>query len=471
MPEELLKDLDPRLQKQVDNADKAIEKGNPTYAVEICQGVLQRHPGCLEVRKILRRAQKKAVGGKSQGVTRFLQSVTTAPFMLKNASLVKKDPKAALEQAEKLLNANPANVAALRLLGQASEALEFWGTAVFAYESIREVEPQGVDNLVALGNAYIKAGESKEAVRIGDVILRALPGSAEGQDLVRRASVAISMDKGKWEEQGDFRDKLKDAAEAVHLEQASRVMNDAETLARLIGQLQERIEREPDNINLYKEIAGHYRTLREFDSALYYIQQSRQLPLGRDDSTLERLETELKVSSMDKAIQEHEEGLAATPGDPKLTAELEALRKERFAFRLAQAKVMVERYPNDYLYHHEYGALLLDDGQHDLAIREFQVSQRNPKVRLHSLLLLGRAYNAKRFYDLAVDQLNIAKSDSPMMNDLKKEIIYELATAFEKMGQIEKAIEEYKVLYAADIQYRDVAQKINDYYEKKNAVR
>ena len=70
-------------------------------------------------------------------------------------------------------------------------------------------------------------------------------------------------------------------------------------------------------------------------------------------------------------------------------------------------------------------------------------------------------------FDLAVEQFNVAKGELPMMNDLKKDVIYELGNAFEKMGRTKEAIEEYKIIYMADSGFRDVAQKINAFYESQ----
>jgi hypothetical protein len=50
------------------------------------------------------------------------------------------------------------------------------------------------------------------------------------------------------------------------------------------------------------------------------------------------------------------------------------------------------------------------------------------------------------------------------MDDRKKEAIYELGCCFEQMGKTERAIEEFKLIYSADISFRDVADKINIYY-------
>jgi hypothetical protein len=52
-----------------------------------------------------------------------------------------------------------------------------------------------------------------------------------------------------------------------------------------------------------------------------------------------------------------------------------------------------------------------------------------------------------------------------MMNDLKKDVIYELGSAYEKMGKAKEAVDEFKIIYMADSGFRDVAKKINDFYE------
>ena len=52
------------------------------------------------------------------------------------------------------------------------------------------------------------------------------------------------------------------------------------------------------------------------------------------------------------------------------------------------------------------------------------------------------------------------------MDDRKKDAIYELGCCFESMGKKDKAIEEFKVVYSADISFRDVADKINAFYSQ-----
>ncbi len=457
------KQLDPRVQRQIEQADKTADR-NPGVAIEICNGILNTNPAIVEARKILRKAQKKANPAAGKGMTKLLSGLTNTPFVLKAGSQIKTDPKGVIDAAEKLLAVNPNNVQALRLEAQAAAAMGLWGTCALAYENIRDLEPDNVDNLIALGNAFIEAGQPKEAIKQGEHVLEMNPGNGDAQALLRRASVAITMDKGKWEEQTDFRQKLADSKQAQDLESAARMSTDADSLNALVVKLADAIAAQPENINLYRDILGALKSLQRWDDALVWVRKAREQPLGKADTTLEKLENDLTVSRMTAKLEELE---AAVATNPARQPELDALRREQLDFRVQQAKALVEKYPNDFGFRFDYGVLLYETNQTDLAIRELQQARRNPKVAHRAMLYLGRSYRAKGIYDLAIEVLAQARDEIPIMNDLKKEITYELALCYRKNGNVEKAVAEYKSIYSNDIDYKDVAQIINEYYEKK----
>jgi len=68
---------------------------------------------------------------------------------------------------------------------------------------------------------------------------------------------------------------------------------------------------------------------------------------------------------------------------------------------------------------------------------------------------------------MAIEQLSILKSEIQVMDERKKDAIYELGCCHEAMGNKEKAFEEYKAVYSTDISFRDVADKINSFYQQK----
>jgi len=467
MEEVALKDLDSRLQKQIDNARKAVDK-NPAYAVDILLNIVNRNPGCLEARKILRQAEVKAAGGKTKGFNKFLSKVTSLPFSVTSDSKVKKDPGKAMETAEGILKSDPFNPVGHRMLGAAAEELELNETAAFAYEELRKAEPDSIDAVKRLMKAYIEIGRAEEAIKIGDTAYKKDPSDDEVQDLIKRASVQQTMEKGKWEEEKSFREKLADEDEAQKLEQASRAKTGESGLRALIEDALEAVEKEPESMNHYRDLASHYRKLGEFDNALEWVEKARATEAGKADVNLERLVGTIQREKMEKAIREKEAELEASPEDESLGAELEKLRADERRFRLEQAEKLVQRYPNEFAYRYELGELYYEDGETDKAIKELQNALRSPKVRINALILLGKAYKAKGFWDMAAEQLGNAKAEIPGVTEQKKDVLYELGECYEKQGEMEKAMSEYKALYGADISYRDVADKIDAFYAKKN---
>ena len=466
--EEKIKDLDPRFIRQLESAEKSIDK-NPSYVIDICSTILSKHPSCVEVRKILRQAQFKKYG-KGNALAKLGAQVQGAVFAMKAGGMIKKgEALKVMEEAEKLLSQCPQNPAVLNALASAAESLNYWGTVASAYQAIAQFEPNNEKNLLALGNALVKNQQPDEAMQVCETILRKNPSNGDAQALARSASVVKTMVKGNWEDDDDFKKKLKSSEETLDLEKSASLVSDEETLNRMVEKLKAQIEADPENINLYRDICGNLRTLKRYDEALEFVRKARQQPLGKADTTLEKMENDFIEASMDAKIQELTNKLGENPNDASIAAELEELKKKEHSYKLENARDMVERYPNDFNYRYIYGMLMFEEGMLDEAIMQFQLSQRNPKVRIQSLLGLGRAFIKGKKYDLAVDQLETAKKESKIMNDSKKEIIYELATAYELMGQADKAFNEYKEIYSADISYKDVSDKINAYYASKNS--
>ncbi len=465
--EQNIKDIDPRLLRQLEAAEKSMDK-EPGYTVDVCRSILLKYPSCVEVRRVLREAQFKKAG-KPNFAAKAKAKLQGLVFAVRAAQLMKKgDALRVLSEGEDALSDCPENSAVLGAMADAAQSLQYWGTAAECYRAISVFEPNNDANLILLGNAYLKNKQPEEALAVGDSILRRNGGNGDAQSLVRSASVMKTM-LDKWKENSEsFRENIKDSGEAADLEKQAGLMNDAETLTRIVERLAVQIKQDPENVNLYRDICASLRMLKRYDDALEYVKQARQQPLGKADTTLEKLEQEFEIAIMEQQIEKVEAELAANPSDEAIKAKLEKLRSEEHSKRIEMARLMVERYPNDFANRYVYGKLMLEDGHLDEAIMQFQLSQRNPNVRQQSLLGLGRAFIQGKKYDLAVDQLETAKRESKLMNDSKKEIIYELAHAYELMGAADKAFSEYKEIYSSDISYRDVSAKINAYYEGKN---
>ena len=157
----------------------------------------------------------------------------------------------------------------------------------------------------------------------------------------------------------------------------------------------------------------------------------------------------------------------ASPEDAALKAEFEKAKADFAAYEITQAKAYVERYPNDYEGRFTLANLYFGSGDFQNAIANFQQAQKNPKVRIAAITGMGKSLKARKMFDLAVAQFQVAKAETPVMDDAKKDIIYQLAECYESMGKTDEAINEYKIIYSDDIGFRDVADKINAFYSSR----
>jgi tetratricopeptide (TPR) repeat protein len=80
------------------------------------------------------------------------------------------------------------------------------------------------------------------------------------------------------------------------------------------------------------------------------------------------------------------------------------------------------------------------------------------------LLLLGRTFDAKGMSDMAVKQLSDANADLHGMDNVKKEVLYELGLIHEKIGDQTDALDCFKQIYEVDYGYRDIAKRVEDSY-------
>lgn len=461
MPEIPVSSLDPRVQKQIENSQIALQRGNFDYVLDVTAQVLKTAPGCLPVRRLQRVAQLRQLGTKNKLFAKAFGSVTQAGFLFGGG---KKDPTKTLETAEKMLASDPTSVPALKLLAEAAQALDMPETVVFAWEAVHELSPSDREALLNFGEACLVAKRPQDALKAADQLLKLKPQDGDALSLMRKAAIAQTTEKGNWDDKGSFRDKLKDEAQATLLEQASKIVTSEEVTFKLVEEALERLKAQPDNLNHYRSVVDGYKKLNRLEEALDYVRKARELPSGAADTTLGKQESELQSAILERRIKNLETQASEAPGNVELAAALAKAKSDFASTQLVEAKAYVERYPNDYAARFTLANIYFESGDHQSAIANYQQAQKNPKVRIQALAGMGKSLKARKMFDLAIAQFQTAKSELPVMDDLKKDVIYQLAECYEGMGKKTEAITEYKIIYSEDIGFRDVADKINAFY-------
>jgi tetratricopeptide (TPR) repeat protein len=115
---------------------------------------------------------------------------------------------------------------------------------------------------------------------------------------------------------------------------------------------------------------------------------------------------------------------------------------------------------------YELGEQLTNAGEYRDALPHLQRARQNSNARFKAMNLLGRCYRELGMLDLTVKQLEEAARETMVMDDIKKEIVYNLGLAYEQMSDVEKYIDAMKQIYEADYGYRDVAKRVENSYDR-----
>ena len=453
MAEVTLDQVSRKVRDLYNKAFSAMERNNIDYACDMFLGVLELEPRLLVARKYLRLIEVKKY--KAKKVSHSMSSFGSVGKKLSIRSALKKNPLKALRMVEDLMLKDPANLQFLKVLDEVSEAAGMPEIAIQAYEMVREFYAQDVNFLNRLGKLYMDHDDPVSGRSCYEAVARLKPNDQQVQRALKDAAALATMKKGNWDKEGSFRDKMKDAKEAAQLEQRSKVMKSVQDVSELMEEARAKIEEDPANINYRRTLAELYVKNKDYGQAIEVLEQAQQAA-DAPDPQVDLAISEYRLKAFDQEIEQ----LQAAGEDA--AAEAKAIEKEAFQFEEAQACAV--RYPNDLLFAFNYGELLYLRGEMNDAIQQFQKSQRNAQRRILSLYYLALCFEQKGQLDIALEQLQKAASELPMMDDTKKDILYEMGGLSEKMGNTADAIEHYKQIYAVDIGYKDIATRIEASY-------
>ncbi|MBI5394626.1 MAG: tetratricopeptide repeat protein [Verrucomicrobia bacterium] len=453
-PLDELPDLGRQLYKK---ANDAVNRQIYGYAIDLLNQILEMEPSFLDGRKLLRGVQWRQFQGMGT-IKQKMAGMSSAGAAMKAQGTLKKNPAQAMVEAERVLNGDPGNATALGVLADGAEATQMLETAAFALESLRQTKPDDVKLLKRLGEFYNRTGENEKARQVYELVLKLKPDDADAFKAMKDATAKGALQKGGWEKEGDFRGKMKDQEEAKSLEQESRVVKSDDMLGNLIAETEQKLQDQPSNLAVARQLARYYREKGRFDDALSIFTQVQQHQAA--DPALEKEISETHLRRMDAEIAAKEAALQQTPDNEALKQELAAAQQAREEYLLKESEQRVERYPNDLSFRFDLGELYFKSGNIKGAIEQFQKGIKHPQLRTRALSFLGQCFMAQKLADLAIRQFTAAISEIVGMDDLKLEVLYHLGVAYETKGLKEKADECYQQIYEVDMAYRDVGKRL-----------
>jgi tetratricopeptide (TPR) repeat protein len=178
--------------------------------------------------------------------------------------------------------------------------------------------------------------------------------------------------------------------------------------------------------------------------------------LIRDKATAVSLEQGSRLLPVEESPERQIEQTDARPEADLQSVEL----------RLDEVRKRFERKPADLQLRFELGEHLYLAGRFREALPELQRGRQHPAVRLKAMNLLGLCFRELGMLDLAAQQLEEAAQEISSMDEMKKEIVYNLGLVYDLMGERAKSIAVMKQIYQSEYGYRDVATRVERSYER-----
>ncbi|MGN0738901.1 MAG: tetratricopeptide repeat protein [Treponema sp.] len=139
-------------------------------------------------------------------------------------------------------------------------------------------------------------------------------------------------------------------------------------------------------------------------------------------------------------------------------------RAKQFQEAKKEIDLAISLSPETFSSYYYLGKILKENKDFPGAVKAFEKAQRDSEFRQKALVECGTCYMAGNSIDNAINCFERAISSAK--DSEKQETLYAryfLASCYEKTRKIEKAIEQWELIYAKNHSFRDVAAKLSEY--------
>jgi len=449
----------------VKRAKESFEKKNYEYCAKLCLDILEADPENLEVRRLYRDAimLRKGITQKDMASPSGSALKSVWALVVINLLILMGKSRKALTKAQRMRYDEPLNVRIMKLLGKAAKAMGLVKPAIFEFEMAREIKKNDAYILRNLGRLYAEIGDLGRASERFGQLKTILPQDEEASRGLQDYAALDTIQEGRWAETDSFTDKVRDLDEALKLHDELKKVRSDDDVTRAIDIYKGKVEKNPQQIVNYVELSNLYLKKKMYAQARETL--SKGLQASPENFELQFSLGDVKIQQIADEVAELQKQYKENPTQ-ELKAKLGAKRAELTNAQIAEYKKRVEMHPADLILRYRYGEVLYRARMYDEAIEQIQKAVGDLRARQAAYSLLGMCFKKKGLLDYAVEQFQKALTDTAVLNEKAKNIIYNLATTYEELGKYDLAEKEYKRIYEVDIGFKDIADKIQRIYKK-----
>ncbi len=377
--------------------------------------------------------------------------------------------KTALEQmlnAEYLFVKDPDNLAYAETMLRAAIDGGFPKTAHWLanwiFQTNNALAKPSVHTYLVLKDSYKTLGEYDKAVAACQRASRMRPEDKELADECKNLSAELTMSKGRYNVDGDFRQSIRDREAQAKLYAQDRVIKTQDYRASAVEEARKEYARAPELPKNVFNLADALADLETDEAENEAIQLLEQAYVGRHNFNFKERAGLLRIGQLKRKLREVRKQLETQPESDEAKSRQAELTAQLNATELEHYRLCVENYPTDLAPKYEYAQRLLLHQRYNEAIPLFQEAQRDPRRKVSAMDKIGYCFFLKGWYADAVDVFTQAIAAHEIKDDgLAKELRYNLARAYEEQGQKEKALDIYRRIAQLDFGYKDVSARVD----------
>jgi tetratricopeptide (TPR) repeat protein len=437
-------------------AEEVAATDNFDYAISMYIEGLRRAPDAAEQgHKPLRHNAliRQAKGGKKPSMfEKMRRSRGKSPLenMLNAEFLLAKDPDN-LAYAEQMLKAAVA--------GSLKKTARWIADLIF--EANKALEKPSLQTFVLLKDSYSAMEEYAKAVNACGYACKLKPDDAALADEFKNLSANLTMQKGKYDQDGDFRQSIKDRESQEKFQSQQAVVKSVDFRQQTVTEARQLLQSDysPQNVFRLADALGELQS-DDADSEAMKLLDDAYVQLK--DFTFKRRSGEIMLKVLRRHIRKAKVSLEKNSSDHSARAAFTDATKQLLAAELEHYRLCMENYPTDLRLKYEYGVRLMRNQRYDQAIPYLQEAKKEPKHKISAMNKIGLCFFMKGWLTDAIDTLTQAIDVYEIKDDdIAKDLRYNLARAYEQQGNTDQALELYRKLAQLDFSYKDVRAKVD----------
>ncbi len=377
-----------------------------------------------------------------------------------------KNPKDAMLKNEYLLSKDPGNQSYMTGMIKAAMECEYRDTAIWVadilFENNMHHNKPSFNTYIFLRDSYAKLNVYNRALQACQLAMQIKPKDTNLHDSVRDLSAQTTLQQGRYDDDGDFRDSIKDRESQAKLQTQEAATRSVDVMKNAIEEARGEYDLEPTVPGKIDKLVATLCDTEEDENENDAVRVLEKAYIDLKQFRHKQRAGEIINKQLARRMRNLQKQIKRDPNNKQTVQKYNEAVQKHLQTELAHYKLCVENYPTDLRMKYEYGKRLMMARKYDEAIPLFQEARSDPRHRIEALSGIGGCFFYKKWYTDAVETFEQAyELLENKESATAKDLLYNLGRSHEADEKPEDALNYYRKVAQIDYNYRDARKRVD----------